>query len=245
MLLGTYCPAIQDTLQSAFAEILPVQWWRSWKKWQLTRRRSHSWGWSFCWNGPQGNQRWAPQPWNCRWKLQREKRKEIINKHQAKNMKTNFLQAKSSREQFHVIRCSAALAYKVRRSDRLSEVSVFLINQLSHSQRNFRHWSCAKSENTRPSPSAVSTESRDWQNQGRINEELLHKHPWEGEVKAERNFKQKAKHGLLVGPCSRNQRETGHKNWNSFIHPTSILRQSWGSKEKVFTARLIVLAPAL
>lgn len=173
------------------------------------------------------------------------KRKEIINKHQAKNMKTNFLQAKSSREQFHVIRCSAALAYKVRQSDRLSEVSIFLINQLSHSQRNFRHWSCTMSENTSPSPSAVSTETRDWQNQGRINEELLYKHPWEGEVKAERNCKQKAKHGLLVGHCSRNQRETGHKNWNSFIHPTSILRQSWGSKEKVFTTRFILLAPAL
>ena len=50
-------PPFQDTLQSAFAKILPVQWWRSLKKWQLTKRRSHNWEWSFCWNGHQGNQR--------------------------------------------------------------------------------------------------------------------------------------------------------------------------------------------
>lgn len=55
--LGTYCPFFQDTLQSTFPKILPVQWWRSLKKWQLTKRRSHSWEWSFCWNGHQGNQR--------------------------------------------------------------------------------------------------------------------------------------------------------------------------------------------
>ena len=66
------------------------------------------------------------------------KRKETFNKHQAKNMKTNFLQAKSSREQFHLIRHSAALTYKVAQSDRLSEVSVSLIKQIFHSQRNFR-----------------------------------------------------------------------------------------------------------
>lgn len=44
-------------------------------------------------------------------------RKETFNKHQAKNMETNFLQAKSSREQFHLIRHSAALTYEVVQSD--------------------------------------------------------------------------------------------------------------------------------
>jgi len=66
------------------------------------------------------------------------KQKETFNKHQAKNTKTNFLQAKSSREQFHLIRYSAALTYKVAQSDRLSEVSISLIKQIFHSQRNFR-----------------------------------------------------------------------------------------------------------
>lgn len=53
-------------------------------------------------------------------------------------MKTNFLQAKSSREQFHLIRRSAALTYKVVQADGLSEVSVSLIKQIFHSQGNFR-----------------------------------------------------------------------------------------------------------
>lgn len=53
-------------------------------------------------------------------------------------MKTNFLQAKSSREQFHLIRHSAALTYKVAQSDRLSEVPVSLIKQIFHSLKNFR-----------------------------------------------------------------------------------------------------------
>lgn len=79
--LGTYCSSLQDTLQSIFTKILPVQWWRSLKKWQLTKRRSHSWEWSFCWNDHQGNQRWALQPWNYRWKLQRGQKgkKRLIN----------------------------------------------------------------------------------------------------------------------------------------------------------------------
>lgn len=58
------------------------------------------------------------------------KRKETFNKHQAKNTKTNSLQTKSSREQFHLIGCAAALAYKVAQSDRISAVAVSLIKQL-------------------------------------------------------------------------------------------------------------------
>lgn len=38
-------------------------------------------------------------------------------------MKTNFLRAKSPREQFHLIRHSAALIYKAAHSEGLSEVS--------------------------------------------------------------------------------------------------------------------------
>lgn len=66
------------------------------------------------------------------------KRKETFNKHQTKKRKTNFLQAKSSREQLHLIRHSAALLYRVVEADRPSEVSVSLIKQIFHSQRNFR-----------------------------------------------------------------------------------------------------------
>lgn len=58
------------------------------------------------------------------------KRKEPFNKHKAKNTKTNSLQTKSSREQFHLIGCAAALAYKVTQSDRTAAVGVSLIKQL-------------------------------------------------------------------------------------------------------------------
>ena len=103
------------------------------------------------------------------------KQKETFNKHQAKNTKTNFLQAKSSREQFHLIRYSAALTYKVAQSDRLSEVSISLIKQIFHSQRNFRAkhsyyiWKHKFHKFVGSSQSAASLASRDGHNQERIN----------------------------------------------------------------------------
>lgn len=66
------------------------------------------------------------------------KRKETFNKHQTKKRKTNFLQAKSSREEFQIIRHSAALPCRVVQANMLSEVSVSLIKQIFHSQRNLR-----------------------------------------------------------------------------------------------------------
>lgn len=131
------------------------------------------------------------------------KRKEPLNKHKAKNMKTNSLQTKSSREQFHLTDVLQPWLTKIRSLIELQQLAFPKSNSLFHSQRNFR-------------PVNLCYIWKDEQNQGRINEELLLKHHWEGEVKAGRNFKQKASHRLLAGSCSR-KRETDHKNWRSLI----------------------------
>lgn len=64
----------------------------------------------------------------------------MFNKHQIKNRKTNFLQAKSSREQFQIVRHSAALPCRAVQANSLSDVGASLIKQIFHSQRNFRPW---------------------------------------------------------------------------------------------------------
>lgn len=70
------------------------------------------------------------------------KRKETFNKHQAKNMKTNFLQAKPSREQFHLIRHSAALTESCQafRSQRFRNQTDFSFPEKLQTSEPAWHW---------------------------------------------------------------------------------------------------------